>query len=133
MEQMKLDSDMAARHYERATQLDPSYALAWARLSRVRNWQANSGLFPAAEGHRVAREAVERALALNPNLAEAHAQMARIKRYDDFDWAGAYASIQRARLLSSPGIPNICFRPPIRQPFSAALTRLFNWAAEPLS
>ena len=35
------DTDMAAKYYERATQLDPSYALAWAGLSRVRNWQAN--------------------------------------------------------------------------------------------
>jgi len=28
-------------------QLDPSYALAWVGLSRVRNWQANIGLIPA--------------------------------------------------------------------------------------
>jgi len=27
------DTDMAAKYYERATQLDPSYALAWAGLS----------------------------------------------------------------------------------------------------
>jgi len=30
----------AAKYFERATQLDPSYALAWAYLSRARNWQA---------------------------------------------------------------------------------------------
>ena len=65
---------MASTYYERATQLDPSYALAWIGLSRVRNWQANTGLIPPEEGYRLAREAVERALALNPNLAEAHAQ-----------------------------------------------------------
>ena len=67
------DTEMAAKYYERATQLDPYYALAWVGLSRVRNRQANVGLIPAEEGHRPAREAVERALALNPNLAEAHA------------------------------------------------------------
>jgi hypothetical protein len=55
------DTDMAAKYYERATQLDPSYALAWVGLSRTRNWQANQRLVPAAEGHRLAREAVERA------------------------------------------------------------------------
>ena len=93
------DTDMAARYYERATQLDPSYTLAWTGLSRVRNWQANSGLIPAEEGHRLAREAVERSLALDPNFAGAYAQMARIKRYDDFDWTGADASIQRAIAL----------------------------------
>jgi len=96
------DTDMAAKYFERATQLDPSYALAWVGLSRVRNWQGNVGLISSEEGHRLAREAVERALALNPNLAEAHTQMGRIKLQVDFDWAGADASIQRAIALE-PG------------------------------
>jgi TolB-like protein/Tfp pilus assembly protein PilF len=100
------DTAMAAKYYERATQLDPSYALAWVGLSRARNWQANVTLIPAEEGHRLAREAVERALALNPNLAEAHAQMGQIKRQVDFDWAGAHASFQRAVALD-PGNPEV--------------------------
>jgi TolB-like protein/DNA-binding winged helix-turn-helix (wHTH) protein len=44
------DADMAAKYFERATQLDPSYALAWAYLSRARNWQANEGLISMEEG-----------------------------------------------------------------------------------
>src|SRR6202030_2560561 len=98
------DTEMAAKYYERATQLDPSYALAWVGLSRLRNWQVNIGVIPAEEGHRLGREAVERALALNPNLAEAHAQMGRIKQQVDFDWVGADASVQRAIALE-PGGP----------------------------
>jgi TolB-like protein len=54
------DTEMAAKYFERATQLDPSYALAWVGLSRARNWQVNVSLIPAEEGHRLAREAVER-------------------------------------------------------------------------
>jgi TolB-like protein/DNA-binding winged helix-turn-helix (wHTH) protein/Flp pilus assembly protein TadD len=100
------DTEMAAKYYERATQLDPSYALAWVGLSRTRNRQTNLGLIPAEEGHRVAREAVERALALNPNLAEAHAQMGLIEQQVDFDWAGADASFRRAIALK-PGDPQI--------------------------
>src|SRR5258706_2185745 len=100
------DTEMAAKYYERVTQLDPSYALAWAGLSRVRNWQANVGLIPAEDGHRLARQAVERALTLNPNLAEAHVQMGRIKQQVDFDWAGADASFQRAIALD-PGNPEV--------------------------
>jgi len=96
------DADMAAKYYERATQLDPSYSLAWVGLSRARNWQANVGLIPTKEGQRIAREAVDRALALNPNLAAAHAQMGRIRQHVDFDWAGADASFQRAIALE-PG------------------------------
>jgi tetratricopeptide (TPR) repeat protein len=78
--------------------------LAWVGLSRIRNWQANSGLASVQEGHRLAREAIERALALNPNLAAAHAQMARVERLADFDWGGSDASIQRAIALE-PGNP----------------------------
>ena len=98
------DTDMAAKYYERTTQLDPSFALAWVGLSRVHNWQANIGRIPAAEGHRLAREELERALALNSNLAEAHAQMGRIKQQADLDWAGTAASFQRAVELD-PGNP----------------------------
>jgi TolB-like protein len=98
------DTEMAAKYFERPTQLDPSYALAWIGLSRARKWQAVTALIPTEEGYRVAREAVEPALALNPNLAEAHAQMGRIKQQVDFDWTGAGASFRRAVELD-PGNP----------------------------
>src|ERR1700683_1763661 len=49
------DADMATQYYERATQLDPSYALAWVGLSRARYWQADKGLIPTEEGQRLAR------------------------------------------------------------------------------
>ena len=90
------DSEMAAKYYERATQLDPSYALAWVGLSRVRNWQVNIGRLPAQEGHLLARQAIDRALALNPSLAAAHTQMGRLQAQVDFDWVAAAASKQRA-------------------------------------
>ena len=86
-----------SKYYERATQLDPSYPLAWVGLSRARNWQAKVNLIPAEEGHRLAREGVERALARNPNLAEGRTQMGRMKQPVDFDWAGAHASFPEIR------------------------------------
>jgi TolB-like protein/DNA-binding winged helix-turn-helix (wHTH) protein len=101
------DVYMAVKYYERATRLDPSYALAWVGLSRARNWQANVGLIPAKEGRRLSRGAVERALALNPNLAAAHAQVGRIKLHVDFDWARADASFQRAIVLEPGNSENV--------------------------
>jgi TolB-like protein/DNA-binding winged helix-turn-helix (wHTH) protein/Tfp pilus assembly protein PilF len=96
------DADTAEKYFERATQLDPSYALAWAWLARARIWQANEGLIPMEEGRQLAREAVERALTLNPSLAEAHVQIARIKLEVDYDLPGANAAFQRAVALE-PG------------------------------
>jgi TolB-like protein/DNA-binding winged helix-turn-helix (wHTH) protein/Tfp pilus assembly protein PilF len=103
------DTDTAAKYFERATQIDPSYALAWAWLSRTRNWQADEGLIPMEEGRRLSREAIERALALNPNLAAAHAQMGRIKQQVDYDWAGADAAFQRAVALEPASSENVGF------------------------
>jgi TolB-like protein/DNA-binding winged helix-turn-helix (wHTH) protein/tetratricopeptide (TPR) repeat protein len=101
------DRGMAAKYYERATQLDPSYALAWAGLSGVLEWQASRGIIRAEEGNRRARAAVERALALNPNLATAHAQMGRLKQRVDFDWAGADASFQRAIAIEPENLESV--------------------------
>jgi TolB-like protein/DNA-binding winged helix-turn-helix (wHTH) protein len=98
------DTDMAARYFERATRLDPSYALAWVGLSRTRHWQAVQSLIPAEEGNRLARAAVERALALDPNLAAAYAEVFRLKLFVDFDLAGADAAAKRAMALE-PGVP----------------------------
>jgi TolB-like protein/Tfp pilus assembly protein PilF len=98
------DTNIAVKYYKRATQIDPSYALAWAGLSRIHKWQAVRGLIPTEEGYRLAREEVERALALNPNLPETHIQMGRIQQEVDLDWAAANASFQRAVELA-PGNP----------------------------
>jgi tetratricopeptide (TPR) repeat protein len=98
------DTNMAARYYERATQLDPSYALAWVGLSRTRHWQAAQGLIPSEEGQRLAREALERALSLNQNLAAAHAEVVRLKLYVDLDLVGADAAAKRLMALE-PGAP----------------------------
>jgi TolB-like protein/DNA-binding winged helix-turn-helix (wHTH) protein/Tfp pilus assembly protein PilF len=118
-------TDMAAKYFERATQLDPSYALAWAWLSRARNWQADEGLIPMEEGRRRAREAVERALSLNPDLADAHAQMGRLKQQVDHDWAGANASFQRAIALEPANPEHVEFAS-----WSAAILGRFDEAVQ---
>lgn len=95
------DPDLAAKYFERATQLDPNYALAWVWLARARFRQVDSGRLPTEEGRRLVREAIERALALDPNLAAANATMGGLKETFDFDWAGGDAYFQRALALES--------------------------------
>ena len=103
------DPDVAAKYFERATQLDPNYALAWVWLSLARFRQTDNGRLPAEEGHRLVREAAERALALDPNLAAANATIGGLKQLFDFDWAGGDAYFQRALALE-PRNPEILTR-----------------------
>jgi TolB-like protein/DNA-binding winged helix-turn-helix (wHTH) protein len=126
------DPDVAAKYFEKATQLDPGYALAWVWWSHARYRQADSGRVPTEEGHRLAREAVERALSLDPNLAEAHAQMGGLKESIDFDWAGADASYQRAIALE-PGNARFLGSAASLAVILAALTKVLVWLAEQLN
>jgi TolB-like protein/DNA-binding winged helix-turn-helix (wHTH) protein len=103
---LRRNDDMAARYFERATQLDPSYARAWIGLSEARFRQTDTGLIPTEEGQRLTREAVDRALAVDPNLAVARALLGEIQQVFDFDWAAGDASFQRAIALE-PGNPDI--------------------------
>ena len=58
--------------YERAVELDPGYAPAWARLGRVLRVIAKYSVKANAGDRARAERAFERALALNPDLATAH-------------------------------------------------------------
>ncbi len=88
--------------YERALELDPEYALAWAGLSRACGDQAGQSWVPRAEGYAKARAAAQRALELEPELAEAHAAMGSVLQWCDWDWNGADGSFRRALELA-PG------------------------------
>ncbi len=57
--------------YERCVSLDPSYALAWARLGRAR-WLVDKYNLGSMQGLRAADDAFQTALRLNPNLTLAH-------------------------------------------------------------
>jgi adenylate cyclase len=63
----------AIRHYERAIEEDPNYALAYAGLADAFSTLGVFGYIAPIEGRHKAEEAARKALALDENLAEAHA------------------------------------------------------------
>ncbi len=69
------ETDQARAAYERAVELDPKFALAWAGLAQTHVWDCNYATEGGQKGFNAhlaaAREAVERALALEPDLPEA--------------------------------------------------------------
>jgi TolB-like protein/Tfp pilus assembly protein PilF len=83
-------------YLEKALEVDPGYALAWAKLGHAYSRQGTWGWAPRLESFQRARDAVKRALSLDPDLVEGHAMMGWIQMTHDWDWHGAEASLGRA-------------------------------------
>jgi tetratricopeptide (TPR) repeat protein len=88
------NSLQSIQHLQRATELDPKFADAFAYLARA--WIASSG---APNQQANARMAAERAVSLNTNCALGYSVLATV-RFNELDWAGADAARMRALALA---------------------------------
>jgi len=93
----------ALQYFERAAELDPSFADAYAEIAWIYMSRANGSGNPGSLVPR-AREATDRALSLDPASAKAHVVKAMLYEYD-FDWQNAENEYRRAVELS----PNLDF------------------------
>lgn len=92
--------EQAIAAFQKAVQLDPNYAVAYAALARVYSLAAVPGALSAEESIPRAREAAMRAVSLDDSLAEGHAVLGFIKAHFEFDWAGAEREYRRALELN---------------------------------
>src|SRR5207253_684456 len=86
---------VALQYFQRAIELDPSFALAYAGLADAYAERADADLDPK-KAYELSREAAMRALSINPDLAEAHVSMANELFYGEWKWAGADREYKRA-------------------------------------
>jgi adenylate cyclase len=86
--------DEALEHFNRAKEVDPEFALAWAGLADV-YWSAADANIPATEAGLKAKAAADRALQLDDSLAEAHTAEGAIAA-NDFRWADSEREFHRA-------------------------------------
>lgn len=97
-------TDQARAAFERAVELDPKFALAWAGLAQTHIWDCNYATQGGQQGFNAhlasAREAVERSLALEPDLPDALFARAVIQTNFDFDWKGAAETLHKALALA---------------------------------
>ena len=97
-------TDQARAAYERAVELDPQFALAWAGLAQTHVWDCNYASEGGQKGFNAhlaaAREAVERSLALEPDLPDALFARSMIQTNFDFDWKGAAETLHKALALA---------------------------------
>jgi eukaryotic-like serine/threonine-protein kinase len=96
------DAD-AVRLAQRAVQLDPRFARAWALLSRVRLFQGRHVKLSDADrqaGESEAREAAIKAVALEPNLPDAHVSLGRVFIWIDRNTTAAESEFELALKLN---------------------------------
>jgi DNA-binding winged helix-turn-helix (wHTH) protein/TolB-like protein/Flp pilus assembly protein TadD len=92
-------SGAAIEDFRAAIRQDPSYALAWARISNVRSMQSAFGILPAAAALPEARIAAQRAIELDSELALAQASMGQVLVQFDRNFAAGEQYYARARRL----------------------------------
>jgi TolB-like protein/Tfp pilus assembly protein PilF len=85
----------AAAAFEKAVELDPAYASAWAALAEARIGAGMVGAISWSDARQTALVAANRAVELGPDLPEALAARAQA-RLQEWDWPGAKADIDRA-------------------------------------
>ena len=90
--------DRALANFEKAVELDPKYAAAFAEIGWLHWIDANRADDPTKSMPK-ARDAIEKALRLDPQLANAHVGMAVLHEYE-FDWQSAEREYRRSIELS---------------------------------
>jgi TolB-like protein len=101
-------AEQAATYFQRALDLDPSFAASADALASAYFVLGQFGFLAPTIAFEKGRDAANLALTLDPNLATAHAQLNRIHRAYDWDWAAADREIKLA-LARSPNDSFILF------------------------
>ncbi len=92
--------DEAARYFQQALELDPTFAGAAAWLSVVYEAQGEFEFAAPSVAFEQARRAAETALKLNPNSVGAHMVLGAIHTAYDWDWVAADKELKQALALS---------------------------------
>ena len=115
----------AAMSYAKAVELDPNFALAWARLSILRSFLYFNTIDPKTNSADAVKTAADHAMSLAPDLGEAHVAQGSYRYRVLRDFEGALSSYKRAQQL----LPNSAL---VNEYLGYVLRRLGRWAeAEP--
>ena len=90
------NAEKAIEYFEKAVELDPNYAPAYAGLANAHTSMATIAGQDTHEQYLKAKSAIEKALAIDDNLAEAHSYSGEIKWVCEWDFAGAEREHKRA-------------------------------------
>jgi DNA-binding winged helix-turn-helix (wHTH) protein/Flp pilus assembly protein TadD len=91
----------AIEFFERATKIDPEYALAWSGLADAYTASPINGDAPPLTVWPGAREAAEHAVRAEPQLAEAQNSLGFVKFWFEWDWPAAESLFCKAIALDA--------------------------------
>ena len=100
------DFEKALTYADRALQLDPNYAAAWALRSMVMQYGAGGGFVDGTEGHRRAHDDAQQAIALDPNLADGFLSLGQYQIDYEWNWVAGEQSLKQAAQLE-PGSADV--------------------------
>lgn len=89
-------AQLAVRYFERALELDPAFAPAYAGLADAYIFLGRFGFLPPNETYPKARALAEKALLLDTKSAEAYDSLCSIATFYDWDWRPAEVACRRA-------------------------------------
>jgi len=92
----KPDTQKAIEYFQQAIDLDPNFALAYARISETYGSMPAYPYLPPNEAFPKAKAAAQRALEIDPTLSEAHTFLAYSLAIHDWNWAEAEREFKRA-------------------------------------
>ena len=93
--------------FNKAVDIDPEYAAAWAGMALEYMSQADQALLPFEESYVLAREAANRAISLDPENAAAHRGLGWIARNYDRDFVTAARHYERALAMEPTNVDSI--------------------------
>jgi TolB-like protein/tetratricopeptide (TPR) repeat protein len=92
--------ETALEHFDQATQIDPSFALAHVGKARVQLLKAEYYRATPRPVLEAARQSVKRALDFDQDLFEAHLALGEVRRMLEWDWRGAEKAYAQAIVLN---------------------------------
>ncbi|MGH9857931.1 MAG: tetratricopeptide repeat protein, partial [Acidobacteriota bacterium] len=88
--------EMAVKHYQKAVELDPSFAAAFASLARAHLHLFHEGYDPSPERLNLAKTAMEKAVQLKPDLPKAYVALGFYYYYGFRDYERALDAFAKA-------------------------------------